>query len=52
MAAFGLTGILCRSWLKCGRGLAPDGGLRADRDFVSILAQMWEGACPRWRPPG
>ncbi|AZE89813.1 Threonine synthase [Pseudomonas orientalis] len=35
---------------KCGRGLAPDGGLRADQDFVSIPAQMWEGACPRWRP--
>ncbi|AZF02159.1 Vitamin B12 ABC transporter, B12-binding component BtuF [Pseudomonas orientalis] len=36
---------------KCGRGIAPDGGLRADQDFVSIPVQMWEGACPRWRPP-
>ncbi|UOB26368.1 AraC family transcriptional regulator [Pseudomonas orientalis] len=29
------------------RGLAPDSGLRADQDVVSIPAQMWEGACPR-----
>ncbi|MDO4238535.1 hypothetical protein, partial [Pseudomonas sp.] len=28
------------------------GGLRADRDFLSIPVQMWEGACPRWRPLG
>ncbi|SDT87372.1 hypothetical protein SAMN04490197_0213 [Pseudomonas orientalis] len=47
MADLEPTGILCRSWSKCGRGLAPDGGLRADRDFVSILVQMWKGACPR-----
>ncbi len=50
MAASGPTRILCRSRPKCGRGLAPDDGLRADQDVVSILTQMWEGACPRWRP--
>ncbi|AZE96216.1 Threonine synthase [Pseudomonas orientalis] len=50
MAASGPTRMLDRSRSKCGRGLAPDGGLRADQNFVSILAQMWEGACPRWRP--
>ncbi|AZE87362.1 hypothetical protein C4J97_0633 [Pseudomonas orientalis] len=38
--------------IQCGRGLAPDSGLRADQDFVSIAVQVWEGACPRWRPPG
>ncbi|AZE92760.1 Threonine synthase [Pseudomonas orientalis] len=43
--------------IQCGRGgatirLAPDGGLRADQSFVSIPVQMWEGACPRWRPQG
>ncbi len=31
MAASGPTRILCRSWPKCGRGLAPDGGLWADQ---------------------
>ncbi|SDU39372.1 hypothetical protein SAMN04490197_5619 [Pseudomonas orientalis] len=35
MAASGPTRILCRSWSKCGRGLAPDGGLRADQDVGS-----------------
>ncbi len=46
MAASEPTRILCRSWSNCGRGLAPDGGLRADQNFVSILAQMWEGLAP------
>ncbi len=32
MAASGPTMILCRSWPKCGRGLAPDGDLWADQD--------------------
>ncbi|SDT89552.1 hypothetical protein SAMN04490197_0556 [Pseudomonas orientalis] len=35
MAASGPTRILCRSRFKCGRGLAPDGGLRADQDAGS-----------------
>ncbi|AZE91494.1 Threonine synthase [Pseudomonas orientalis] len=35
MAASEPTRILCRSWSKCGRGLAPDGGLRVDQDVGS-----------------
>ena len=35
MAASEPTRFLCRSWLKCGRGLAPDGDLRADQDVGS-----------------
>ncbi|CRM76906.1 hypothetical protein [Pseudomonas sp. 31 R 17] len=50
MVASGPTRTLDRSRSRCGRGLAPDGGLRTDQDVGSIPVQMWEGACSRWRP--
>ncbi|MDF2797169.1 MAG: hypothetical protein K0S85_4922, partial [Pseudomonas orientalis] len=46
MADLEPTGILCRSWPKSGRGLAPDGGLRADQNFVPILVQCGRGLAP------
>ncbi len=54
MAASGLTGLLCRSRCKCGRGLAPDGGLRADQDvgLDRVHICFCGNGCLGFRPDG
>ncbi|AZE89653.1 Threonine synthase [Pseudomonas orientalis] len=54
MAALGPTRILCRSRPKCGRGLAPDGGLRADQDVGSdrVHIRFCGNGCLGFRPYG
>ncbi len=49
--AFGQRGLTGRLRSKAVQK-HKHGGLRADRYFVSTPVQMWEGACPRWRPLG
>ncbi len=53
-AAFEPTGILCRSRSKCGRGLAPDGGLRADQDvgLDRVHIHFCGNGCLGFRPDG
>ncbi|CRN00506.1 hypothetical protein [Pseudomonas sp. 34 E 7] len=54
MTASGPTRMLCRSRSKCGRGLAPDGGLRADQDAGSdrVHIRFCGHGCLGFRPDG
>ncbi len=54
MAASGWPGFWCRSRSKCGRGLAPDGGLWADQDAGSdrVHIRCCGHGCYGFRPYG